>query len=70
MNINIEQIKLKNFLSFGSKWQTVPFLPGLNVIIGEDLDTGRSNGAGKCVSFDTIIEIECSEKIKKCINKL
>jgi len=54
MNIELEQVKLKNFLSFGSKWQTVPFLRGLNVIIGEDLDTGRSNGAGKSSLMESI----------------
>lgn len=54
MNIEIEQVKLKNFLSFGSKWQTVPFLRGLNVIIGEDLDTGRSNGSGKSSLMESI----------------
>jgi len=54
MNIEIEQVKLKNFLSFGSKWQTVPFLRGLNVIIGLDLETGRSNGAGKSSLMESI----------------
>ena len=54
MNIELEQVKLKNFLSFGSKWQTVPFLRGLNVIIGQDLDTGRSNGAGKSSLMESI----------------
>lgn len=47
--INIKEISLKNFMSFGNNPQTFSFeKPGLNLIIGDNLDIpGAKNGSGK-----------------------
>ena len=67
MKIELNEVRIKNFLSFGAKWQKVPLLKGMNIITGWDEDTGKSNGAGKCVAFKTLISIECSEEIEKIL---
>ena len=62
MKISFNNTRFKNFLSYGSTWQSFEFQNGLNMIVG-------SNGSGKCVNPDTIIEIECDKKIKNIITK-
>jgi len=62
MKISFNNTRFKNFLSYGSAWQSFDFLNGLNMIVGD-------NGSGKCVNPDTIIEIECDKKIKNIITK-
>ena len=57
MNININSIAFRNFLSYGSRWQKVDFISGINLILGIDKGKDRSNGAGKCVSGNTLIDI-------------
>lgn len=54
MKLEIERTRFKNFLSFGSVAQEVAFAPGVNVVLGKDLATGRSNGAGKSSFLETI----------------
>jgi hypothetical protein len=48
------EIGFQNFLSFGSRWQEVPLLNGLNFVTGMDKDKGKSNGAGKSSFLETI----------------
>ena len=54
MRLEIERIEFKNFLSFGSRWQKVDFLPGVNIVLGLDKDREKSNGAGKSSFLETI----------------
>jgi DNA repair exonuclease SbcCD ATPase subunit len=54
MKLEIENVRFKNFLSFGSTWQDVDFLPGVNAVIGIDKDKNRSNGVGKSSFLETI----------------
>lgn len=49
----IKSISLKNFKSFGHNKQTVEF----NTTTGELILLSGQNGAGKCLSPDTEIEI-------------
>jgi DNA repair exonuclease SbcCD ATPase subunit len=54
MKLQIESVEFKNFLSFGSKPTVVPFLPGVNLVSGMDLDKQKSNGAGKSSFLETV----------------
>ncbi len=54
MKLEIESVRFKNFLSFGSTVQEIGFHPGVNVVLGKDLSTGRSNGSGKSSFLETI----------------
>lgn len=54
MKLEIESVTVKNFLSFGRKLQEIPFKKGVNIVLGKDLATGRSNGAGKSSFLETI----------------
>jgi DNA repair exonuclease SbcCD ATPase subunit len=54
LKLEIQSVKLKNFLSFGSSLQEVDFLPGVNLVLGRDLTTGRSNGSGKSSFLESI----------------
>lgn len=53
MNLSINRVKFRNFLSYGHKWQDVILFPGINAIIGKD-DKNRSNGSGKSSFVETI----------------
>lgn len=53
MNLSINHIKFRNFLSYGNKWQDVTLFPGMNAIVGKD-DKNRSNGSGKSSFCETI----------------
>jgi len=48
------EVGFKNFLSFGSRWQDIPLLNGVNFVTGMDKDKGKSNGAGKSSFLETI----------------
>lgn len=57
----IKSISLKNFKSFGNNKQTVTF----NTTTGDLILLTGQNGAGKCLSPDTEIEIQIDdEKIR------
>jgi len=64
MKIDFLEVSFRNFLSFGNKTQSLKFQPGINLITGVDKTTGRSNGAGKCVTGNTKIEIYVDDDIK------
>lgn len=49
MKIELNSIKFRNFLSYGSRWNEVDILPGMNIVLGKDKDTDMSNGVGKSV---------------------
>jgi len=48
------EVGFQNFLSFGSKWQDIPLINGVNFVTGYDKDKGKSNGAGKSSFLETI----------------
>jgi DNA repair exonuclease SbcCD ATPase subunit len=54
MKLDIQSVTFKNFLSFGSKEQEIVFHNGVNVVLGHDVATGRSNGSGKSSFLETI----------------
>ena len=54
MLIELEKIKWKNFISYGNKWSEVDLLPGINIVLGKDVDSNRSNGSGKSSYLETI----------------
>jgi len=54
MKIELNSIKFRNFLSYGSRWNEVDILPGMNIVLGKDKDTDMSNGVGKSVFLETI----------------
>ncbi len=54
MRLEIDNIRFRNFLSFGSRWQEVEFLSGLNLILGMDVAKDRSNASGKSSFLETI----------------
>jgi len=54
VKLELQHIKIKNFLSFGAKTQKVDFLPGVNVVLGYDAETGKSNAAGKSSLLEVI----------------
>jgi len=54
MRLEIDNIRFRNFLSFGSRWQEVEFLSGLNLILGMDAAKDRSNASGKSSFLETI----------------
>jgi len=54
VRLEIDSIRFRNFLSFGSRWQEVDFLYGLNLILGLDHAKDRSNASGKSSFLETI----------------
>jgi len=70
MQIEIESVSIRNFLSFGNLLQEIPFRRGVNLVLGRDQDTGRSNGSGKCVIGSTQINIFCNDEIKDVLSNL
>lgn len=52
--ITFQEIKFKNFLSYGNYWTTLNFQESLSTCI-----CGK-NGQGKCFSSDTILKIRNS----------
>lgn len=68
MRIVCDSVGFKNFLSFGSKWQDIPFKNGVNFVSGYDKDKNKSNGAGKS-SFLESIPFACFGKTARKINQ-
>ncbi len=68
MRLEINNIRWRNFLSFGSKWQEVEFLYGLNLILGLDSAKDRSNASGKS-SFLETVPFALFGKVNRNINK-
>jgi len=54
MKLEIESVEFKNFLTFGSRVQRIPFLKGLNLVTGIDMDRKRSNGSGKSSLLESV----------------
>jgi len=54
MKLEIQSVKFKNFLSFGSREQEVVLNKGVNIVLGRDLNKSKSNGAGKSSFLETI----------------
>ena len=53
--IHLEEVKIKNFLSYGSNVSSFKIEPGLTLISGQNKDTSRSNGAGKSGLNESIV---------------
>lgn len=53
--IHLEEVKLKNFLSYGATLSTFKIESGLTLISGQNKDTSRSNGAGKSGLNESIV---------------
>jgi DNA repair exonuclease SbcCD ATPase subunit len=54
IKLELQKVILKNFFSFGSQAQEIDFLPGVNLILGHDEGTGRSNGSGKSSFVESV----------------
>lgn len=54
MKLEIENIRFKNFFSYGQKWQELEFKNGLNLVLGNVSEINRSNGSGKSSLAETI----------------
>lgn len=48
------KMKVRNFLSFGNRFQELYFNKGINIIQGYDDNTGKSNGSGKSSIMDAV----------------
>jgi len=57
--MNIKKLELRNFKSFGNATQVLEFDDD-----GKLIFLSGKNGSGKCVSPDTILEIEVDDDIK------
>lgn len=67
MKIIFEKLRWKNFLSYGDEFSEIEFIEGIDLAIG-------SNGRGKCLRKNTIIEVsvedkEIEEKLKGFLNE-
>ena len=54
MKLDIQSVKFKNFLSFGSNIQEIILNKGVNIVLGRDIGKRKSNGAGKSSFLETI----------------
>lgn len=54
MKLRINNIKFKNFLSYGKIQQDIDFLSGVNLVVGYDPVKERSNRAGKSSFLSTV----------------
>lgn len=53
--INIKNIKIRNFLSFGSTTTNFDLESGMNLVTGMNKDTGRINGTGKSSLLEAVV---------------
>lgn len=54
-DVSFQEIRFKNFMSFGNLWTVVPLSkPGTVHVVGENLDEGGSSGAGKSTLISAI----------------
>lgn len=68
MRIEIQSVEFKNFLSYGNSPQRLDFIEGINLILGKNSESGRSNGAGKSSLIETI-PFALFGKLSRPINK-
>ena len=68
MRLELESIEFKNFLSYGNVAQKLDFLEGINLIIGNNTGTGRSNGSGKS-SLTEVLPFSWFGKLSRPIRK-
>src|SRR5574343_238305 len=68
MKLEIDKVRFRNVLCFGNQYQEIDFRTGLNLVIGNNLATGRSNASGKS-SFMTLIDYGLFGYIDKDVNK-
>lgn len=68
MKIEVKNVKFKNVLCFGNRMQELDFLKGLNLVIGHNKATGRSNGSGKS-SFISLILLGLYGRTEKNLTK-
>ena len=54
MKLEIQKVRFKNIFSYGAIEQEVDFLPGLNLVLGNDITKDRSNAVGKSSFLETI----------------
>lgn len=54
MKLNIDNVKWRNFFSYGNAWQELDLLPGINLILGHDVEKDKSNASGKSSMLETI----------------
>lgn len=66
--IRILAAEFRNFLSYGNNWQKFYFSNGLNTILGEITESGKSNGSGKS-SITEVVPFALFGKTIKKINK-
>jgi DNA repair exonuclease SbcCD ATPase subunit len=52
--IIVDRVEIKNFLSYGNQWAEFDFQTGINVVLGQNKDKDRSNGAGKTSFLEAI----------------
>lgn len=52
--IIVEKVEVRNFLSYGNQWTSFDFHTGINVVLGQNKDKDRSNGAGKTSFLEAI----------------
>jgi len=68
MKLELQNIEMKNFLSYGNVPQHLDFIEGINLILGKNIESGRSNGAGKSSLIETI-PFAWFGKLSRPINK-
>lgn len=68
MKIEIQNVEFKNFLSYGNSPQRLDFIEGINLVLGKNIESGRSNGAGKSSLIETI-PFALFGKLSRPINK-
>ena len=57
-DITFNKLWFSNFLSFGQNVNEIDLSQPSTVLVeGKNLDTGGSNGSGKCVTYDAMITI-------------
>ena len=54
MKLNIDNIKWRNFFSYGNAWQELDLLSGINLILGYDVEKDKSNATGKSSMLETV----------------
>lgn len=58
MSIKFTKIGVRNFLSFGNVMEELDLTyDGTTLIAGDNVDQQSKNGAGKCVVYDTPINV-------------
>jgi DNA repair exonuclease SbcCD ATPase subunit len=68
MKIEIQNVEFKNFLSYGNNPQRLDFIEGINLVLGKNIESGRSNGAGKSSLIETI-PFALFGKLSRPVNK-